>query len=89
MIRSGEADVAIAGGTDATITPLAMASFASAGLSSMRNFDPENASRPFDLGRDTGVISEGCGIVILEELRVGYSARGISIPGDLWIRNSG
>jgi 3-oxoacyl-[acyl-carrier-protein] synthase II len=67
MIRNGEADVAVAGGTDATITPLSMASFASAGLSSMRNLDPQNASRPFDLERDTGVISEGCGIVMLEE----------------------
>ena len=77
MIRSGEADVAIAGGTDATITPLSMASFATAGLSSMRNFDPENASRPFDQERDTGVISEGCGIVILEEYESAM-ARGAS-----------
>ena len=67
MIRNGEADLAIAGGTDATITPLSMASFTTAGLSSMRNADPEHASRPFDRERDTGVISEGAGIVILEE----------------------
>jgi 3-oxoacyl-[acyl-carrier-protein] synthase II len=75
MIRNGEADVAVAGGTDATITPLSMASFASAGLSSMRNLDPQKASRPFDLERDTGVISEGCGIVILEEYETAI-ARG-------------
>lgn len=67
MIRNGEADLAIAGGTDATITPLSMASFTTAGLSSMRNADPQHASRPFDRDRDTGVISEGAGIVILEE----------------------
>ena len=67
MIRNGEADLAIAGGTDATITPLSMASFTTAGLSSMRNADPQHASRPFDRERDTGVISEGAGIVILEE----------------------
>src|SRR5205823_6738748 len=68
MIRSGEADVAIAGGADAPITPLAMASFIASGLSSRRNSEPETASRPFDLSRDSGVISEGAGIVILENL---------------------
>ncbi|MEY2491961.1 MAG: 3-oxoacyl-[acyl-carrier-protein] synthase, partial [Verrucomicrobiota bacterium] len=66
MIRHGEADIAVAGGTDATITPLSMASFSAAGLSSTRNLDPERASRPFDLQRDSGVISEGAGMVILE-----------------------
>lgn len=67
MIRQGEADVAIAGGTDATITPLSMASFTTAGLNSMRNTDPQHASRPFDRDRDSGVISEGAGIAVLEE----------------------
>lgn len=67
MIRNGEADIAVAGGTDATITQLSMASFTNAGLSSMRNADPVHASRPFDRERDSGVISEGAGIVILEE----------------------
>jgi 3-oxoacyl-[acyl-carrier-protein] synthase II len=66
LIRQGEADIAVAGGTDATITPLSMASFASAGLSSTRNSDPERASRPFDLLRDSGIISEGAGMLILE-----------------------
>lgn len=70
MIRSGEADFAVAGGTDATITPLSMASFTTAGLSSIRNDDPLHASRPFDRERDSGVISEGAGVVVLEE----YSA---------------
>lgn len=67
-IRSGESDIAIAGGADAPITPLAMASFATAGLSSTRNTDPERASRPFDRDRDSGVISEGAGVLVLESL---------------------
>src|SRR5204863_8478736 len=77
MIRHGEADIAVAGGTDATITPLSMASFATAGLSSTRNSDPERASRPFDLQRDSGVISEGAGIVVLENYESAV-ARGAS-----------
>ncbi|MDQ3118057.1 MAG: beta-ketoacyl-[acyl-carrier-protein] synthase family protein, partial [Verrucomicrobiota bacterium] len=68
MIREGEADMAIAGGTDAPITPLSMASFATAGLSSTRNDDPLHASRPFDRERDSGVISEGAAILVLEEM---------------------
>jgi 3-oxoacyl-[acyl-carrier-protein] synthase II len=54
-----------------------MASFATAGLSSTRNSDPERASRPFDLQRDSGVISEGAGIVILENYESAI-ARGVS-----------
>jgi 3-oxoacyl-[acyl-carrier-protein] synthase II len=76
MIRNGEADIAVAGGTDATITPLSMASFATAGLSSTRNLDPERASRPYDLQRDSGVISEGAGIVVLENYETAV-ARGV------------
>jgi 3-oxoacyl-[acyl-carrier-protein] synthase II len=68
MIRSGEAELAIAGGADAPITPIIMASFIAGGLSSFRNDAPERASRPFDLGRDSGVISEGAGVLILENL---------------------
>lgn len=68
MIRAGEAEIAIVGGADAPITPLAMASFIASGLSSARNNDPEKASRPFDLERDSGVISEGAGILVLEDL---------------------
>ena len=66
LIRSGEADIAIAGGADAPITPLTMASFIASGLSSTRNSEPETASRPFDLTRDSGVISEGAGVLIIE-----------------------
>ena len=75
MIRSGEADIAVAGGTDAPITPLSMAGFAMSGLASQRNGDPAHASRPFDLERDSGVISEGAGVVILEEYETAI-ARG-------------
>lgn len=75
MIRQGEADIAVAGGTDATITPLSMASFSAAGLSSTRNTDPERASRPFDLLRDSGIISEGAGMLLLENYETAI-ARG-------------
>ena len=78
MIRLGEAEIAIAGGTDAPITPLVMASFIASGLSSCRNGEPETASRPFDLCRDSGVISEGAAIFILENLERA-TARGARI----------
>jgi 3-oxoacyl-[acyl-carrier-protein] synthase II len=68
MIRSAEAEIAIAGGADAPITPLTMASFIASGLSSSRNSEPEKASRPFDLYRDSGVISEGACVMVLENL---------------------
>lgn len=67
-IRSGETDIAIAGGADAPITPLSFAAFASAGLSSFSNANPRRASRPYDRESDSGVISEGAGIVVLENL---------------------
>jgi 3-oxoacyl-[acyl-carrier-protein] synthase II len=78
MIRCGEAEIAIAGGADAPITPLAMASFTATGLSSYRNGEPETASRPFDLSRDSGVISEGAGVLVLENLERA-EARGARI----------
>lgn len=67
-VRSGEADVAIAGGADAPITPLTMASLTSAGLSSTANANPHQASRPYDGKSDSGVISEGAGVLVLENL---------------------
>ena len=67
-IQSGEAEVAIAGGADAPITPLTMASFASAGLSSCANDHPHRASRPYDQESDSGVISEGSAVVVVESL---------------------
>ena len=68
QIRSGNADIAVAGGSDSHVTPLAMASFTSAGLSSMANLDPAHASRPYDATSESGVISEGAGVLILENL---------------------
>lgn len=67
-IRTGEADVMIAGGTEATITPLCVAGFASMKALSTRNEEPEKASRPFDAGRDGFVLGEGSGMVIMESL---------------------
>ncbi len=68
LIRSEKADIAIAGGTDAPISPVPFAILSAAGLASARNDEPGRASRPFDQDRDTGVISEGAGVVILENL---------------------
>lgn len=78
MIRDGEVEMAVAGGTDAPITPLVMGSFVANGLASCRNGEPEKASRPFDLDRDSGVISEGAGIFVLETLERA-EARGTPI----------
>lgn len=58
----------ITGGTEAAITPLSMAGFASAKTMSTRNDDPERASRPFDKLRDGFVMGEGSGVLILETL---------------------
>ena len=66
MIRSGRADVVIAGGTEAALHPLNIASFASMRALSTRNEDPEGASRPWDQGRDGFVMGEGAGILVLE-----------------------
>jgi 3-oxoacyl-[acyl-carrier-protein] synthase II len=78
MIRSGDAEFAIAGGADAPITQHGFASFIASGLCSTRNDRPKRASRPFDLMRDSGVISEGAGMFILENLERAQS-RGARI----------
>src|SRR5436309_14074492 len=78
MVRSGAAELAIAGGADAPLTKHGMASFIATGLSSVRNGEPEKASRPFDLDRDSGVISEGAGMFVLEDLERAQ-ARGAHI----------
>ncbi len=77
-IRVGEADVMIAGGTEATVTPLCMAGFASMKALSERNDSPETASRPFDATRDGFVLGEGAGMLILERLEHAQ-ARGARI----------
>jgi len=66
MIRSGRADVVVAGGTEAAIHPMPLAAFAASRTLSLRNDDPERASRPYDVERDGFVLGEGAGIVVLE-----------------------
>ncbi|MBO4163355.1 MULTISPECIES: beta-ketoacyl-ACP synthase II [Micromonospora] len=66
MIRSGRADVVVAGGTEAVIHPLPIAGFSSMRAMSTRNDEPEQASRPWDKSRDGFVLGEGAGILVLE-----------------------
>src|SRR5216684_2652683 len=82
MLRYGDADVIIAGGAEAAITPLGFAGFCSARTLSTRNDAPEKASRPFDKDRDGFVMGEGAGIVILETLEHAQ-ARGARIYAEL------
>lgn len=66
MIRSGRADVVVAGGTEAALHPMPLAAFAASRTLSTRNDDPAGASRPYDINRDGFVMGEGAGIVVLE-----------------------
>jgi len=66
LLQAGEADVAVTGGTEAGITPVALTSLANMHALSRRNDDPEGASRPFDRDRDGFVFGEGAGVLILE-----------------------
>ena len=68
LIERGDAQLMLAGGAEASVTPLTMAGFASMKAMSTRNDDPQGASRPFDAGRDGFVIGEGAGCLLLEEL---------------------
>jgi len=81
-IRYGEADVMIAGGSEAVVTELAMGGFASARALSTRNDDPATASRPWDKERDGFVLGEGAGALVLEEYEHA-KARGARIYGEL------
>lgn len=89
IIKRGDADVMITGGAEATVTPLGFTGFCSMKAMSTRNDDPLHASRPFDAERDGFVMSEGAGVMVLEELEhakkrganilaevIGYGATG-------------
>jgi 3-oxoacyl-[acyl-carrier-protein] synthase II len=78
MIAYGDADVMIAGGAEMASTPLGMGGFAAARALSTRNDDPEAASRPFDADRDGFVLSDGAGVMVLEEYEHA-KARGATI----------
>ncbi|MBF4136747.1 beta-ketoacyl-[acyl-carrier-protein] synthase family protein [Streptomyces albidoflavus] len=78
MIRTGRADVVVAGGTEAAIHPLPVVAFANMMAMSKNNDEPEKASRPYDTGRDGFVLGEGAGVVVLESAEHA-AARGASV----------
>ena len=82
LIQHGEADCMVTGGTEAAITPMGISGFASMRALSTRNDEPTRASRPFDRDRDGFVLSEGAGIVILEEYEMA-KARGARIYAEV------
>jgi 3-oxoacyl-[acyl-carrier-protein] synthase II len=82
MIQHGEADVMIAGGSEAAVTQLSVGGFASMRALSTRNDDPQSASRPFDKDRDGFVLGEGAGMLVMEELEFA-KARGAKILAEI------
>jgi len=82
MLQRGEIDVGITGGSEAAVTPLGISGFGAMRALSERNDDPPGASRPFDAHRDGFVLSEGAGVLVLEELEHA-KARGARIHAEL------
>lgn len=82
MIRSGRADIVVAGGTEAAIHPMPIAAFARMMALSTRNDDPQGASRPYDVNRDGFVMGEGAGIIVLESAEHA-AARGAKVYAKL------
>ena len=82
LIEYGDADVMVAGGAEATVSPLGVGGFAAMKALSMRNDDPATASRPWDVDRDGFVLGEGAGVVVLEEYERAKK-RGARIYGEL------
>jgi 3-oxoacyl-[acyl-carrier-protein] synthase II len=82
LLQRGEADLAVTGGTEASVTPMSLSGFCSMKALSTRNEDPTKASRPFDKERDGFVLSEGSGILILETMEHALR-RGARIHGEI------
>ncbi len=81
-IRRGQAKTVVCGSADAPLTPFSYSAFCASGIMSKRNSEPQKASRPFDLGRDGGVLSEGAGTLVLESLESAL-AKGARIYGEI------
>jgi 3-oxoacyl-[acyl-carrier-protein] synthase II len=83
LIRDGEIDIAVSGGSEAALTPIGLSAFAAMRALSERNDDPKRASRPFDRDRDGFVLSEGAGVLVLEEFEHA-KARGARIYAEMY-----